>query len=217
VNIDFNYTQGSNPSKGVAADPDYNMFNNKPLNTGLGLIVRFDSRDVPVDARQGVLFDLRSTFYGSYLGGDNQYQVYQVDYRHFLPIHREGQTLTWQAKLRISHGAVPYGELSQLGTPFDLRGYTWGRYRDKDLFFILSEYRHIFLKRDRSLSRHSFVLWGGTGSVFKKFSFNNDQVNLIWNLGLGYRIEVQPRTIIRLDYGFGNDTTGFYFNFNQAF
>ena len=37
------------------------------------------------------------------------------------------------------------------------------------------------------------------------------------NFGLGFRFEVQPRMNLRIDFGFGKETTGFYFNFNEAF
>jgi hypothetical protein len=41
--------------------------------------------------------------------------------------------------------------------------------------------------------------------------------NFLPNFGLGYRLEVQPRMNVRLDFGFGRDNFGFYFNFTEAF
>lgn len=216
-NIDYNYTQGSDPSAGVASDSIYNHFNDKPLNSGLGLILRYDSRDIPVDARTGLYLDLRGTFYSTGLGGDNNYQIYLLDYRQFLTIKREGMTLGWQAKLRYGVGDVHYGEYSQVGTPFDLRGYQWGRYRDQGLFFIMPEYRHTFLKKNGELGKHSAVIWGGLGTVFNDATFAANDFNWLPNLGIGYRFEIQPRMNVRMDFGFGRETSGFYFNFNQAF
>jgi hypothetical protein len=37
------------------------------------------------------------------------------------------------------------------------------------------------------------------------------------NVGVGYRLEVQPRMNLRIDFGWGFETFGFYFNFNEAF
>lgn len=217
LNIDYNYTKGSKASPGVAKDEYYVAYNDQPLNSGLGIILSYDSRDIPVDAWEGMLIDFRTTLYSQILGGDNKYQVYLLDYRQYEKIFREGSTLAWQLKLRITTGDVPYGEMSQLGTPFDLRGYRWGRYRDESMFLFLTEYRYVFKKRNGKLSKHGVVGWIGGGNVFSLPAIENVNNKWLPNGGIGYRLEVQPRMTLRLDFGIGRETTGFYFNFNQAF
>ena len=54
-----------------------------------------------------------------------------------------------QLRGRFGFDDMPYGEMSQPGTPFDLRGYSWGRYRDFAMVFALAEYRHMFLKKNK--------------------------------------------------------------------
>ncbi|RLD23509.1 MAG: hypothetical protein DRI54_07250 [Bacteroidetes bacterium] len=217
LNIDYNFTQGSDPSEGVASDPNYIEYNDKPLNSGLGAILQFDSRDIPVDARKGLYIDLEATFYEPSLGGDNKYQVYIVDYRQYKTVERVGKTLAWQIKTRIAVGDVPYGEMSMLGTPFDLRGYYWGRFRDNNFLFFLFEYRNKFLMDNGDLSKHGIVFWIGSGTVFDYQDVRDNTIYWLPNLGVGYRLEVQPRQNIRIDFGLGRETTGLYFNFNQAF
>lgn len=185
-----------------------------PTNSGVGIILQHDSRDIPVNAWSGSLLNLSATFYTPGLGGDNTYQVYVVDFRKYFPIKRDGRTLAFQAKTRLGFGDIPYGEMSQLGTPFDLRGYTWGRYRDKSLLFFLAEYRHTFLKKSKELSKHGIVVWAGGGTLGENVSDFN---HWLPNFGIGYRFEVQPRMNVRVDIGFGTETRGFYFNFNEAF
>jgi len=214
LNVDYNYTGVSDPSDGVSQDPDFIKYGPENLNSGLGLILRFDSRDVPVNAWKGAYLDLRSTFYTTAFGGDNNYQVYQLDFRKYFQVSRRGKTIAVQAKSRIGVGDMPYGEMSQLGTPFDLRGYTWGRYRDKSMIFFLGEYRHMFEKQSGDLSKHGVVIWMGTGSVAPDPSMFE---NWLPNFGFGYRFEVQPRMNLRVDIGMGRETSGFYFNFNEAF
>lgn len=214
VNVDYNFTGVTDPSSGVQNDPVYQRDGPDNLNSGLGLIVRYDSRDIPVNAYKGLYIDCRGTFYSTAFGGDNKYQVYQVDIRKFFNVDRKGKTIAFQVKSRIGIGDIPYGEMSLLGTPFDLRGYTWGRYRDKSMLFYLGEYRHMFQKPDGSLSKHGFVVWMGTGTIADspdKFE------NWLPNFGFGYRFEVQPRMNLRIDIGVGKETSGFYFNFNEAF
>jgi outer membrane protein assembly factor BamA len=85
----------------------------------LGLILRYDSRDIPVNAWGGSYVDLQATAYNASLGGDNLYQIYLVDARQYFNLGREGKTFAMQLKTRLGFGDIPYGELSQLGTPFD--------------------------------------------------------------------------------------------------
>lgn len=214
INIDFNYTEASEPSLGVQDDPDYLKYGSKNLNSGIGIIFRYDSRDVPVNAWGGSYVDLRATTYTKSLGGDNGYHIYQVDARQYFNVGKKGKTVALQLKTRLGVGDVPYGEMSQLGTPFDLRGYTWGRYRDKSMLFFLGEYRHMFDKADGELSKHGVVAWMGTGSIAPDPSMFE---NWLPNFGFGYRFEVQPRMNLRIDIGIGRETAGFYFNFNEAF
>ncbi len=214
INIDINYTQGRNPSQVVANDPYYLKYNNKPFNSGLGLVYQYDSRDMPVNAWSGWFFELNATLYNEALGGNNNYQMLSLDYRKFIKIKRKGQTLALHSKARLTRGNVPYGEMSQLGSPFDLRGYTWGRYRHENMFFIIPEYRHTFRKRDQSLSKHGTVAWVGTGTLGEKVS---DFKSWLPNAGIGYRYEIQPRMNVRFDVGIGKESMGFYFNFNEAF
>ena len=137
-----------------------------------------------------------------------------IDYRNYLKIKREGRTLATQVRGRFTTGDVPYGEMSQLGTPFDLRGYRWGQYRHESMVYVLAEYRHMFRKHDGSLSKAGFVGWLGGGSLGETVGELNKWLP---NAGLGFRFEVQPRMNLRVDYGFGKESSGFYFNFNEAF
>jgi len=212
--FDANSTKVTEPSQGVLEDEHYQQFGPDNMNIGLGLIARYDSRDVPVNAWEGFYADLRATFYNSAIGSDNDYQAYQLDLRKYFRIKRPGRTVAVQIKSRIGVGEMPYAEMSQLGTPYDLRGYRWGQYRDKSILFFLGEYRHMFLKGDGTLSKHGAVGWIGTGSLGGNPS---EFQHWLPNLGIGYRLEVQPRMNLRIDIGIGRESAGFYFNFNEAF
>ena len=119
----------------------------------------------------------------------------------------------------MSSGKVPWPEMSMVGTPFDLRGYRWGHYRDRNMIFGLLEYRHMFTrktlnKRGNYKSRHGFAVWSGFGSIAPTpFDYHN------WlpNAGIGYRFEVQPRMNARVDFGIGRNSTGVYVSFNEVF
>lgn len=213
--IDYNYTKGSSASQGVMDDPYYQQFNDKPLNGGLGIVFQYDSRDVPVTAWSGLFLEGSATAYGNWLGGQNNYQIYVADIRKYWTLNKKpGRTLAIQAKGRFGRGDVPYGEMSQLGTPFDLRGYIWGQYRNNTMVYGIAEYRHMFYKKSGDMSKHGAVAWVGAGTIGHNIT---EFEKYLPNFGLGYRLEVQPRMNLRIDVGLGRETAGFYFNFNEAF
>ncbi|MFN8255919.1 MAG: BamA/TamA family outer membrane protein [Bacteroidales bacterium] len=212
--LNLNYTKGSEACEAVESDEIYSKYNDLPYNSGLGIVFQYDSRDVPVNAWTGLFLEASATFFGSYLGGQNNYQEYNFDVRKYWKIKREGKTLAVQLRGRFGQNDMPYGEMSQPGTPFDLRGYTWGRYRANNMFFVLSEYRHMFLKKNGEISPHGIVLFAGAGTIGQKVSDFKDWLPC---LGVGYRFTVQPRMNLRIDYGWGAESQGFYFNFNEAY
>jgi len=220
IYFDANYTKGSQETDLIKADENFSKYNDKPFNIGLGPEIIYDSRDVPVNAYSGTYLNVVASFYGTYLGGDNNYQQYIIDTRKYFAVSNiRGRTVACQIKGRFTFGEVPYGEMSQLGTPMDLRGYPWGKFRDKSMFYFLAEYRHKLMKTDGTMSKSGVVGWIGSGTVFdlEKSPDYNQQAQWLPNFGVGYRLEVQPRMNLRIDVGIGRETTGFYFNFNEAF
>jgi len=211
--LDFNYTKGSKESDEVLADETYSKYNDRPFNSGIGIILRYDSRDMPANTYYGLYINLSYTFYQNFMGGDNVYRIYDLDIRKFIKTGKPGQLIALQARIRFGDGDVPYGEMSQLGSPSDLRGYLWGRLRDKSMAYSIAEYRHKIYWNEKE-SKHSIVGWIAVGTIF------NDKTTTYYatpNYGIGYRLDVQPRISVRLDYGVGRNTSGFYFNFQQAF
>jgi len=215
LNLDLNYTNATDVSPGVDSDYYYQQFGPKNYNSGVGFIYQYDSRDIPVNAWKGFYLNASAIFYGNFLGGKNDYQIYQLDARKYFNLFsRRASTLATQLKFRAGTGDVPWGELSQPGTPFDLRGYTWGQYRDKDMLFAIAEYRYMFMKKNGNLSKSGVVGWVGAGTLGETVS---SFTGILPDVGVGYRFEVQPRMNLRIDFGWGVETFGFYFNFNEAF
>ncbi len=212
--LDFNNTQVRETNPVMETDPSFTAFGPDNYNTGLGLTLRYDSRDIVVNAWKGFYAEITSTFYESFLGGDNTYQILLTDFRHYRGLDREGNTIAFRFKGRFGFGDVPYEEMTKIGGSRDLRGYIKGQYRDKNGVQLLAEYRHTFLDADHSLSPHGFTAWIGTGAIYDKL---DDLERWLPNLGVGYRFEIQPRMNVRIDLGIGRDTSGLYFGFTEAF
>lgn len=219
ANYDRNRTKANDINPVMAEDPGFVKYGNDIRNSGIGLVLRYDSRDFPENAYRGVLFELAGTAYGKHRKDNNVFHAFEFDYRQYLNIIREGSTLAWQVKGRNTNGDVPWSDLSMVGTPFDLRGYTWGRYRDETMVFALAEYRYMLPRKkpnSRGMNYGPFgvVVWTGTGSVAPNIG---DIKYWIQNVGVGLRFEIQKRMNLRIDYGIGNDSNAFYFSFNEAF
>ena len=121
----------------------------------------------------------------------------------------------------IANSCIPLTQYALTGTPFDLRGYYMGQYRDKSSHVVMAEYRQM-LNTDRStwlkrmLNHIGFVAWTGCGFMGPT---PGKIEGVLPNYGVGLRIEVQPRMNVRLDLGKNtvNNQMLFYFNMTEAF
>jgi hypothetical protein len=212
--LDLNHTEATEISRAMLADSTFRRFGPDNSNAGVGLVLQYDSRDVAANAWRGTYAGLTITTYGGWLGGDNQYETYLLDFRQYHPLGRAGRTLAWQIKSRIGAHNIPWPEFSLLGTGYDLRGYVEGRFRDRSTVIGLAEYRQMFVRGNGRLSRHGFVVWVGGGTLGPDIPRLR---GFLPNGGFGYRLELQPRSNVRVDFGFGRNSNGIYFNFTEAF
>ena len=222
--LDFNRTVASplddetafNPV--IASDADILADGAVNQNAGYGATLQYDSRDVIQNPYNGLLVSVSGLNYGNFLGGQNEYQAISVDYRQYVQFGDLRRVLAWEVFTRYVTDGAPWPELTQIGTPFDLRGYIWGRFRDQAGSFALVEYRHMLRHRSPNdlIGRFGWVAWGGLGFVSP--DYEDHFANSIPNLGAGIRFEVEPRMNVRIDIGAGMDgASSFYISFNEAF
>lgn len=216
---DINGTAATNINSTMQQDPHINEFGEQIRNLGLGIAVDLDYRDNAQNPYKGYLLNLGLLNYnGMILSNPNDFYKITFDARKYFPLGNR-KTLALQFNTKHTTGDVPWSEMPQIGTPTDLRGYQWGRFRDKTATFGIAEYRHMFNRRRLNKkgnynSRFGFAGWLGMGCVSSNYGDMNDWLP---NAGVGIRAEVQPRMNIRIDYGFGKDSHAFYFTFSEAF
>ena len=63
----------------MAADLAYQSFGPDNYNSGFGVSLQYDNRDVAVNAWQGIFASATTTFYTKALGSYNNYQVLNLD------------------------------------------------------------------------------------------------------------------------------------------
>ena len=223
--VDFTLDKMLKPSAGVARDAAYlagggtaDGYTN--ISSGLGIIANYDSRDLPANAYKGVYLEVRGTVYNKWIGSDTDFYRAEIDYRQYVSVGKR-KVLAWTAQSKNVFGDVPVTRMPLTGSPYDLRGYYMGQYRDKSAHLVMAEYRHMFNTDketwlQRIINHLGFVAWAGCGFMGP----NPAKIEgVLPNYGVGLRIEVQPRMNVRLDLGKNtvNDQTLFYFNMTEAF
>lgn len=223
--IDINYDKMTKPAKYLVDEPSYKEAGGTAegytnFSSGLGFLLTYDTRDVPANAYKGVYLDFRGMMYQKFLGSDDNFYRLEVDYRQYKSVGRR-KVIAWTAQTKNVFGDVPLNKYALSGTPFDLRGYYMGQFRDKTSHVVMAEYRQMINTQKRNwatklLSHVGYVAWAGCGFMGP----NPGKIEgVLPNLGVGLRIEVQPRMNVRLDLGrdMVNKQNLFYFNMTEAF
>ena len=219
--FDLNYTKVSDVNPVMEKDPYFQQFKRKYFNVGIGGLIQYDTRDDVATPTRGMLLGANFKLFGKYLGGAYNYEIIELEYRQFKNIFRPRSTLAWIAKSQIGLGDVPFTELPTFGSPFDLRGYYMGKYRDKSMAYGIVEYRHMFgspakYKSGNFWAKCGFVAWVGTGTIGETpFDWNKWKLNF----GAGLRFQMQPGKNFRLDIGKEPGQPGMqvYMNMTEAF
>lgn len=219
--FDLNYTKVSDVNPVMEKDPYFQQFKRKYFNVGIGGLIQYDTRDDVATPTRGMLLGANFKLFGKYLGGAYNYEIIELEYRQFKNIFRPRSTLAWIAKSQIGLGDVPFTELPTFGSPFDLRGYYMGKYRDKSMAYGIVEYRHMFgspakYKSGNFWAKCGFVAWVGTGTIGETpFDWNKWKLNF----GAGLRFQMQPGKNFRLDIGKEPGQSGMqvYMNMTEAF
>lgn len=218
--MDINYSSSFNMCELMAGNEYVNRYETRYTNIGVGAQVQYDSRDDVATPNSGMLVSVMGKAFGRYLGGSYNYGVVDMEYRQFKPLFRRA-TLAWTTRSQMSFGDVPFTELPSFGSPFDLRGFYWGKYRDRSMGYGIAEFRHMLgsseaVSQGRFISKLGYATWVGAGTLGADISQWNR-----WkaNYGVGLRVQIQPRKNFRLDIGKGVGEDGLlvYFNMTEAF
>ncbi|UOG75568.1 outer membrane protein assembly factor [Hymenobacter tibetensis] len=181
---------------------------------GVGPVLLYDHRDNVLSAYRGSYLELSALFNGGALGSDFQFGRYLLDARRYISLDQDHKTvLAGQVVGQFQAGAVPFRELANLGGDKLLRGYYDGRYRDRQLVVAQVELRR------QLFWRFNGVLFGGVGQVGNTLAdFDEGGLKYTGGAGLRFKFNRRDRLNVRFDYGVGRDgSTGFYFNFGEAF
>jgi outer membrane protein assembly factor BamA len=179
--------------------------------SGLGLSFTYDTRNNAFSPDRGTMLQFYFDHFMPLLGSNYRYTNYVLDFRRFIRIHDQ-QILALQAYGFFNAGEVPLRSLAYLGGANSMRGYYAGRYRDKNQATIQAEYRVPLFWR---LGAVGFGGIGNVGPELKDLNFQDCK----FSYGGGLRIALNraEKLNLRLDYGLGQHSQGFYLQLGEAF
>jgi outer membrane protein assembly factor BamA len=179
--------------------------------SGVGLSFTYDTRNHAFVPNKGEFFQLYASKFANYTGSDFTYTNYVGDIRKFWTVFRH-QVLAVQLYGFYNTGDVPLRSLASFGGANSMRGYYSGRFRDKNQEFVQAEYRVPVI------GRLGVVVFGGFGDVNHRFTdVYIGQLKYSYGGGLRFMLSKSEKLNLRLDYGIGEQSSGFYFQLGEAF
>lgn len=178
-------------------------------SSGVLLGMEYDTRDFEPNPMRGQFLDIEWIANRDSLGSDEDYDNLVANYRLYQQ-WSNSTIIAMEVYSQSIFGDAPWFDYAQLGDDQRMRGYYQGQYRDKHQLSTQIEIRHTIA------GRHGVVAWLGAGNIAPTY---HDLFASSWlpTVGVGYRFAFKARINVRVDLGVGKDSTGFYFQINEAF
>ncbi|WP_411062946.1 BamA/TamA family outer membrane protein [Vibrio rotiferianus] len=178
-------------------------------SSGVLLGMEYDTRDFEPNPMRGQFLDVEWIANRDSLGSDEDYDNLVANYRVYQQ-WSDTTIIAMEVYSQSIFGDAPWFDYAQLGDDQRMRGYYQGQYRDKHQLSTQVEIRHTIA------GRHGVVGWLGAGNIAPTYHelFENSWLPTV---GVGYRFAFKARINVRVDLGVGKDSTGFYFQINEAF
>lgn len=192
------------------------------FSSAINLSFTFDSRDNMINPHKG--YFAQASWRGGLkmLGNKTSTSYYQLEYRSYhslskrIPRHL---IAFWTMGNFSPAGEFPYMLLP--ATAYDQRGrsgrgYVQGRFRGNNLVYAETEYRFPLSRKGGVLGGVVFVNATTTDNPVTKLHLF-DSVKPGYGFGLRIMADKRSRTNLALDFGFGENSGGFYLNATETF
>jgi hypothetical protein len=173
---------------------------------GLSPSFTYDSRDEFFTPGRGTYVEASAGFYGTDLGGDDEFQKLGVVVMQYVPVHPRF-TLGVRGDTGFTYGDAPF-----YIRPFvSLRGAPVMRYQRDNLGQVEAELRWQFWKRFSAVGFAGYgVVWNNLDTLERKLTVTTG--------GAGFRYEIarQYKLHMGADFAYGPDGPAFYIQFGSA-
>ena len=201
-------TLRSSSDNGLPPPPDIGLHTRL---TALGFHINRDTRPNRFYPTGGTLFDFVSMFFSDVLGSKYSFDSYRFMFNYYHSLGKK-HILAYNLYTCATAGTPPfYGECI-FGTNNELRGYTAGRYIDRDMIATQVEYRLALPWR------FGVVLFGGLGEVAPSVAeFRGDNILPAGGGGLRFKVSTKYNLNFRADLAQGKDGYTFSMGIGEAF
>lgn len=181
------------------------------LISGLGLVANYDTRDDVFFPSKGQFVELASIVNSTALGSDFNFQRFTIDATHYQTITPK-TILATNLFLVSTFGDPPFNELALMGGSKKMRGIFEGRFRDRNMVVLQTEYRFPLFWR------FGMVAFGGVGGVAEEIGdYRLEEFKFTYGVGFRFRVSTKEKINVRADLGLGKNTSGIYITFSEAF
>jgi outer membrane protein assembly factor BamA len=181
------------------------------MDSGLGLLAKWDTRDNVYFSMSGDYHQLAVEFFGPAIGGDYSFIRYEADLRHFFQL-ADAHCIALQGYLYSESGRPPFYLLDTMGGKLLMRGYYDGSFRDRSAAAIQTEYKWIILPLI------VIVVNASMGCVSDEVThFSTGNIRFSGGAGFRFFLDQADRITFRADWGIGSGTSGIYLVAGEAF
>lgn len=173
----------------------------------LGLVGLYDSRNNQNTPTSGRKMILHNYAYRPAFGGEESFDVINLDYRHYVPLG--DNVFAYRLAGRWTSDATPSGYSS-----VDLRGYTRGQYLAPHSATLEAE------QRMKVSSRWGVNVFAGVACLYGKGDGCSDSENLYPSYGIGGEFILSPSEQLAMTFDFAagkSDNHGLYMRFGHQF
>lgn len=175
--------------------------------TGLKTSIFQDTRNNILNATTGNYYLINFEYNFS----SEDYMSIKLDLRKYFSL-KHGFTLSTRFFNSFILNTPNFYDYSVLGGDQYVRGYFYGRYRDKHLTTLQTEIRTPLLWR------FGLAFIGGISSLYPDFSAFADTIRPNYGIGLRFLMDKKDNINLRLDYVIGSqNNSGFYISFGESF
>ena len=177
-------------------------------SAGLGLVVQNDTRDNDNMPTRGWLLNFNNFAFRESLGGENDYDIYRIDIRYFVP-HGDGHVFALRQLNHLTNDAPTAAR-----APVQLRGYKIGQYTGRSMSSIEGEERY------RLGQKWTATFFAGVACLYGdgKDCTDNDNVFPAAGAGVQYILKPKEGIVLNLEFADGEGSSyGVYLKMGYGF
>jgi hypothetical protein len=192
------------------------------FTSGLGAVMTYDARDAIYWTRSGCFLRAKAAWYRPAWGSEFDYDNYSIEARQFFPLFATA-ALGFSASLQAQDGDVPFRDLATADGDHSLRGLVRGKYRDRDLLLLQSEFKSYlpdwsWLSNPWIRNRLGYAFFAEAGQVaHRPGDIDVGEFRPDFGAGLRYAMNPDAKMNIRVDIGYVDGTVAPAINIKEAF